>query len=540
MTEAERPDVLEGVEVDGRLLGRATRIARVLASHGLQERLAADEGDDGRARARRLRSALEELGPTFAKLGQVMSTRPDLVSAEVADELSSLQDRMPPLTEAEVVHVMEAELAVPWEDVFETIDPEPLAAGTIGQVHRATLEGGERVVVKVQRPGAREEILRDLALLRLFAAKAGRREALRELVDLEAMVDHLAVSLRRELDFTSEAANVERMREVLAPFRRLAVPRLYPELSTSRLLVLEEVQGVPIRDAPPGPELAAAARELLESYYRQVLSEGFFHADPHPGNLKWSHDRIYFLDFGMVGELSPQLRELILLLLLAFWREDARFLAEVIVMLSGHDASDVDLDALSEDFAAFVARFRGGSLRELQLGPMLEGLSEIAARHGVQLPASLALTAKAFAQMQLAVVELDPTLDPFAPVSGFMLRALAGRLKEGADPPRLFYEAQKARLRVTRLLEAMEGVTGARPGPKLQIDFRDAGALEETIRTAARRISLGLTAGAALIATGVTAASEHVGGWVPITLASLAGVVTAGLGLDLLRGRERA
>src|SRR5919197_858127 len=152
----------------GRLLGRATEIGRLLARFGLESRKA----ESMAARAKRLRGALEQLGPTFAKLGQILSTRPDLIPPELAEELAKLQDRVAPLSEEEVVHVMEQELRVPWEDVFASIEPEPLAAGTIGQVHVATLETGERVVVKVQRPRARDEIMRDLALLELFAEKA--------------------------------------------------------------------------------------------------------------------------------------------------------------------------------------------------------------------------------------------------------------------------------------------------------------------------------------------------------------------------------
>src|SRR5438093_9678964 len=167
---------------------------------------------------------------------------------------------------------MEQERRVPWEDVFASIDPEPLAAGTIGQVHVATLESGERVVAKVQRPGARDDIMRDLGLLELFAEKALGHEALRGTVDIPALVGHLSDSLRRELDFLQEAANVERMREVLAPYSRLGVPGLYRELSTSRLLVLEFVEGVPIREAPDGPERREAGRQLLEAFYRQIPS----------------------------------------------------------------------------------------------------------------------------------------------------------------------------------------------------------------------------------------------------------------------------
>src|SRR5436189_1881802 len=177
-------------EVDGSLLGRAARVASVCTKYGLRE--TRGSGDSQEVRARRLRDALEELGPTFAKLGQILSTRPDLLPPEFIIELSSLQDDVSPLTEAAVVQVMEEELGVPWEDVFASIDPEPLAAGTIGQVHAATLESGERVVVKVQRPRAREEIMRDLGLLELFAEKALGREGLRETVDIPALVRHLS------------------------------------------------------------------------------------------------------------------------------------------------------------------------------------------------------------------------------------------------------------------------------------------------------------------------------------------------------------
>src|SRR5256886_10085063 len=234
-------------EVEGSLLGRATRVASVFAKYGMRE--TRGSADPIEIRARRLRDALEELGPTYAKLGQILSTRPDLLPPEFISELASLQDDVAPLTEAEVVHVMEQELQVPWEDVFASIEPQPLAAGTIGQVHRATLENGAHVVVKVQRPNARDEINRDLGLLEVFAEKALERETLRSTVDIPALVGHLSRSLRRELDFLEEAANVERMREVLAPYSRLGVPRLHRELSTSRLLVLEFVEGVPIREA---------------------------------------------------------------------------------------------------------------------------------------------------------------------------------------------------------------------------------------------------------------------------------------------------
>ena len=217
---------------DDRLLGRAAEIGRVVAKYGLRER-----GSDDvpmRERARNLKNALEELGPTFAKLGQILSTRPDLLPPEFIDELATLQDKVTPMNEEDVVSVMEEELGVPWEDVFESIEPEPLAAGTIGQVHVATLESGQKVVVKVQRRGARVAIMRDLGLLELFASKAENRPGLRKLVDIPAVIRHLSDSLYRELDFRREAANIGRLREVLRPYSQLAVPDVIPQISNGR------------------------------------------------------------------------------------------------------------------------------------------------------------------------------------------------------------------------------------------------------------------------------------------------------------------
>ncbi|MGH2677103.1 MAG: AarF/UbiB family protein, partial [Actinomycetota bacterium] len=371
-------------ESEPRLLGRAARIGRVLARQGVQEAFTRG-GDEAaiRERARRVRAAMEELGPTFAKMGQILSTRPDLLPQAFVEELSTLQDRVTPLTEEEVVRVMEEELGVPWEDVFESIDPEPMAAGTIAQVHRATLTAGERVVIKVQRPTARQDILQDLGLLELFAKKTAEREALRQVIDLPMIVGQLSESLRRELDFRQEAANLERMHGVLARFDRLDVPRVYTDWSTDRLLVMEEVQGVPIREAPPGDTRKEAARQLLESYYQQILVDGFFHADPHPGNMMWWKDRIYFLDLGMVGETEPETRQLMVLLLMAFWREDVPFLSDVVLMLAGaEDAPDLDVEGFQAEVGELMSRYRGLTLKEMQLGPLLQEITELSIRHG--------------------------------------------------------------------------------------------------------------------------------------------------------------
>jgi len=527
------------VEEDVLLTGRAARIASVVTKHGVQELFARRKGPSGgeanRESAKRLRQAFEELGPTFCKLGQVLSTRPDLVPPEYIDELAALRDHVPPLTEAEVVEVMEEELRVPWDDVFESIDPEPLATGSIAQVHRALLSTGERVVVKVQRPGARDEITRDLGLLGAFARKTADRPGLRQIVDPAAVVQHLSESLQHELDFRREAQSIERMREILTPYPHLGVPGVYHDFSTDRLLVMEEIEGGPLTSAPIGPERSEAARELIESYYRQILTEGFFHADPHPGNMKWWDGTVYFLDFGMVGEIGPDLREGLVLLLMSFWQEDEAFLTETVLNLSGTTARDVDIDGLQVEIGGLLGRYRHLPLKELQLGPLLQDVTTVAIRYDVPLPATMILTGKALAQVQHATAELDPEVDVFAVAGRYLARTTFDKLRVVARPQEMLYEGQKFRARVGKLLEALERLVGARPGPNLQVEFKGFEGVEVTVRRASRRLAFALAAAGAFVATGITADSTQVGAWVPITLGTIAGILTFGLLGDALR-----
>jgi ubiquinone biosynthesis protein len=529
-------------ETEPHLIARGSKIAAVFAKHGLKEVFGRpdSEGAIGRRRqAKRLRASLEELGPTFAKLGQILSTRPDLLPPEYIEELATLQDNVPPLTEEQVVKVMEQELGVPWEDVFERIDPKPLAAGTIAEVHRAALADGTKVVVKVQRPEAREQIEQDLALLEVFAEKVANRPGLKQVVDMEAVFEHLSQSLHRELDFRTEAENIARMREVIEDFSRLAVPTVQNDYSTSRLLVMQDVGGGPANSAPEGPARKEASRQLLESFYKQILVDGFFHADPHPGNLMWQPEQeiLYFLDLGMIGEVGADMREHMMLLLMAFWQEDVGFLTDVTLMLTGSiDRSDLDIDTFQEELGSLMAKNRGASLKDIQLGPVLQQMTEIALRHQVPMPASLTLTAKALAQMQLAAAELDPDIDPFAVAGKFLMRNVVRGMGAKLDPTSLFYQTQRFKVRFMKMVEAIERLVGARPGQKLEVNFR-AATLETTIRRAGRRLALSLTAGAAILGTALTAVSDRVASWVPLAFGAAAAALTLSLLIDLVRKR---
>ena len=225
-------------------------------------------------------------------------------------------------------------------------------------------------------------------------------------------------------------------------------------------------------------------------------------------------------------------------MLMAFWQEDVSFLSDVVLMIAGEDQrADIDLDGWARALGDMMARNRNLSLNELQLGPILQEITEIAIRYDVPLPASLALTGKALAQMQLATAQLDPTLDPFKVAGQFLTKGLLRKVRGRLDPKQFFYDAQKLKLRFVRLIESVERLAGARPGPKLTVNFRGTERLEDTVRRAGRRLALGVTAGGALVATAITAASTHVAGWVPTTMGTAGGLLTVGLVVDLLRRR---
>ncbi len=523
-------------------IARGGKIAAVFAKYGIMELfgVADAEGATGRRRqAKRLRCALQELGPTFAKLGQMLSTRPDLLPPEFVAELARLQDRVTPLTEEEVVRVMEADLRVPWEDVFETIDREPLAAGTIAQVNRASLASGEKVVVKTQRPAAKELIEQDLALLKLFAGHIGTRPAMQRLVDVPALFDHLSASLRRELDFHLEASNAERMRHALTSFPRLAVPRIHKDLSTQHLLVMQDVGGLAISEIRESELRREIARQLVECLCEQILITGFFHADPHPGNLMWQPDeqRLYFLDLGLVGEVDAATRELLALLLLAFWHGDPEFLADVILMLSGSSgAAEESIRAFRRDLHAFVTKYHGVSSQSPQFGPVLYEIIQLSFRHGVALPASLSLIAKTLAQMQSVTSQLDPELDPFDVAARYLTRVFLGRVVPNSDGTTLFYEFRKLKFRAMRTLERLERLSAT--GDDRVHGKMNGASLEALVQRAVRPLGFGFTAGFALLASAMIATSSGFG-WVSATFAVAAAVFAIALIVDLLRNGEQ-
>jgi ubiquinone biosynthesis protein len=430
------------------IAGRLRRIVRTLRRHGLLRGfwwLRGPRGlDFSPAASPRWRAALEELGPAFVKFGQLLSLRADLLPPEVTGELGRLQDRMAPFPAAEARAAVEAELGGPLERFFGAFDPEPLAAGSIAQVHGATLPDGTAVAVKVQRPAIRAMIEGDLGVLATRAAllEAALPEA--RIHQPRALVEEVSRTILKELDFRAEARAMERFGGHFAGSTQVRIPRVVRELSGPRVLVAERFEGRRITDVAgvPPEERARLARAVNDCYLTQLFEHGIFHADPHPGNLVVLADgRLGLLDFGIVGRLSAAHRRALADLFLGVIRRDADRLLDVYLRL-GIVGEGVRREALRSDLEELIEEYAGLPLRDVSAGEMLEHLVRLARAHRIRFPTSFFLLAKTVVLVESVTRALDPDyvalalLEERAATFGKVglagLATDAGRLAQGA------------------------------------------------------------------------------------------------------------
>jgi ubiquinone biosynthesis protein len=393
----------------GRNIDRLREIMTVLAKYGLVDwlgrvdarwarsllRRSGTEELAGKSTAERVRRALADLGTTFIKFGQILSTRPDLVGPEMAAELAKLQTSAPADTIATVRQTIADELGKPPEVVFADFDPKPLASASIAQVHTATLRTGERVVVKVQHPGITERIVSDLEILHKLAEWGEKYSTQLRLYQPTAAVAQLRDTLMNELDFRMERRNLDRFNRNFARDRRVRFPRAHAELSGRRVLTMEFLSGVPGRDLERiragGVEPGQVALVGANVYLDMVFRDGFYHADPHPGNfLVLPEGVLGIIDCGMVGRLDTDLREEIESILMAIVARDSQRLADGFVRL-GSVPPDFDRRVLRADIDNFLAEYADLPLEELDLGAALKGITDIIRSHRILLPVSISL-----------------------------------------------------------------------------------------------------------------------------------------------------
>ena len=364
-------------------------------------------------RALRVRLLLEDLGVVAIKFGQILSTRPDVLPPEYETELSKLQDAAPPEPSARIEAVIEAELGRPLGTVFESFDPVPLAAASIGQAHAATLADGSDVVVKIRRPGVVAQVDLDLDLLTATVTTLSRWSRRARRYDVSGLAREFGQTLRTELDYEQEAAHAERFAANFADDPTIHIPRVYPEASTARVITLERLRGLKLDDLAgldaAGIDRAQLAQRAADAILTMVFEHRFFHADLHPGNFFVEPDgRIGVVDFGMVGIVDATTRAALLGVLVAIIGGGTALLGDAITEL-GFDTRAFDQEVLLADLRALFATHLQRPLGELALGALLRDVLGVFRHHHLRLPANLAVLTKTFAMCEGVAAHLDPT-----------------------------------------------------------------------------------------------------------------------------------
>jgi ubiquinone biosynthesis protein len=489
---------------------------------GLERAVTIAHGRVGRAPAQvrtppeNLRLALEELGPTFIKLGQVLSTRADLLTPDYRAELAKLQDAAPAVGRDLVEDIIEREFRAPADTAFATFEPAPLACASVGQAHAATLHDGTEVVVKVRRPNVVEEMERDFEIVQHFAVRATRRSRMAARHDVVGLADEFVHTLRAQLDYQQEGHNAERFSANFAGDASVQIPRVFWDRTTSRVITLERIRGMKITDLAALDESGLDRHSLAERTAlitaKMIFEDGFFHADPHPGNFFIeSTARVGIVDFGMVGTLDDRLRDQLGRLLSGFLRRDPGRSADALLAL-GTSTGVVDRVRLREDLGGLLARYSGRSIGEVSLRSAIGEMLDIVRRHHLRVPRDLSLLFTMLIIAEGIVTEVDPefrfaeALAPYARrhlLSGLTSADVRRRLEElGVDLAELAVQLPS---RIDRLSETIE--TG---GLEVHVRTDDMQALLARIERAGTRIAASVVA-AALINGLVQVATQRRG-----------------------------
>jgi ubiquinone biosynthesis protein len=503
-------------------LGRLQEIGAVLLRHGFGDfarrlgiRLPWKGADAHSSLAApvRLRLALQELGPTFVKLGQVLATRVDLFAPEWIAELEKLQDQAPPAAFAAVHEQLTEDFGAPPETVFAAFEPEAFAAGSIAQVHRARLAEGADVIVKVRRPGIVPVVEADLRLLARLAALLEGHVTEFARFHAREVVRQFTRTLRAELDLAAECRNAERVAQSFRDDPTIVVPKVYWDWTGERVNVQAFVVGTPSRE----PEALAAAgldRRVLahrgaQAMLKMVLEDGFFHADPHPGNVFYlPGNRVAFIDFGMAGHLSERRRDELVRLLAGLAGRDADGVVDVLLDWAG--AERIDAARLAVDIDAFIDRYHGVALQDLRMGAMLADLTSLLREHSLALPADLALVLKACVTLETYGRELDPGFDMVGEAAPFLEAAARERFGPGALAKRGWRAAGAlASIAADLPQDLRELIRSARSGRlRMHVDLTSLQSFGRQVDTSANRLALGIVTAALIVGSSIVMTIE--------------------------------
>jgi ubiquinone biosynthesis protein len=447
-----------------RSLGRISEIAQVAVRHGFgyffhRNRLSDLLPGDGQPvveqlpseRGRHLREMLDELGPTFVKFGQLLSMRPDVLPPDIIAELRGLQDDVSPFPYEQAAEVIRAELGQPIERLFLDFDPVPMAAASIGQVHRATLPNGRDVAVKVQRPGAQRQIEADLNLLYQAARLARERVRALDFIDAEALVDEFARSIRQELDYRLEARNAETFRKNFAGHPHVQIPRVYWTYSRPRVLTLEYLDGTQLADLELlgwTPEQRRRLAEVLaEAWMTMIFRHGFFHGDPHPANvLVFTPERIGLVDFGQAGRLTDEDVSKATGLFIDIANENIEALPKRLSELGVRYPKERE-EEFTAELREFFYRYYGASLAEIDPQQVIREVFAVIYRMNLRLPTRFVLLDKAIATLGSVGIELSPDFNVFEVAKPYARSLLMGRY----TPARIASRARRESINLARI-----------------------------------------------------------------------------------------
>lgn len=487
------------------------------------------------SRPERLRLVFEELGPTFIKLGQLLSTRPDLIPADFLGELAKLQDDIPPFSLEEVRDILREELGRYPEEIFLYFDIEPLAAASIGQVHRAVLESGAEVVVKVQRPGIENVIAVDLEILAHIAELMEKHLEEAQGHQPMAIVHEFARSLSREIDFSIELANIQRFTRQFEDNPTIHVPFVYPELSTDRVLVMEYILGIKssrieiLREQ--GYDLALIAERGANLMMEQIFVHGFFHADPHPGNVFVLPDNVVcFIDFGQMGRLSMRDREDFTDLVLDLVTGNEERIVDGVLKVTVQ-LGEIDRENLTRDLAGMMDLYLYRPLAELEAAKILQDLLDLVSRHKLSFKPSLYQMMKALSTVEGLGLMLNPRLELIRLAQPFMRKIRLGRLQ----PDRLATELSLTGLSYLQLLRNLPGeldtiLTRLRSGQlSLSLEQRDVRSLNKVLDRAASRLACAVVLAALIVGSALLILSDIPPHWRNIPVIGLIGLLVAAI-----------
>ena len=455
----------------------------------------------------RLRLALEELGTTFIKFGQVLSTRPDVLPPDVIDELTKLQENVPPFPSQQARDLVCLELGEPVETIFAEFDDKPLAAASIAQVHRARLRDGTPVAVKLRRPGVTGQVERDLDILFHLAQLAEQHLPESDVYDPTGLVKHFARTIRHEMDFVREGRTMERFRNLFETDRTFHVPAVFWDWTTPAVLTMQYIEGVRVTDRKALLEAGLDPKEIAARgariFLTQALHHGCFHGDLHPGNLRiLPNNVVCMLDYGMVGRISDEMKDRLADLIIGIVRHDVPAVVELFTSI-GEARAPVDYQELSNDVADLIDTYYGRSLKQLPVENLLHDFLAILSRHRIRYPSSLMLMARALIALEGVGRDLDPKFNLAEQLAPFVEtlvrqrhnpRRIAGRM--ASDTLKAVEAARRIPLRVNDLLERIEK-------EQLEIPFvhRGLNQLISELDRSSNRIAVGLVLAALIIAS---------------------------------------